>query len=471
MLEATARRRIEGGQQVFEFEELAPESRPAAAGGAAPVTAGAYTVGSRPRLLWDVLNIVYDRIGFDQIDSAAFRQLVVARVIAPESKTATLETLRTLDVTQVVSERTMWRHLGRCVTKNWRDTACQAAYRFAAGDGVLAVVLYDVTTLYFETDEEDEHRKVGFSKERRVDPQILVGLLVDKHGFPLEIHSFTGNSAETNTIIPVLDAFKARHSVEDMLVVADAGMLSFANLQALEQAGYQYIVGSRNSKAPYDLAETFASRGNNFTDGEVFEATTSLKKNVASSQRRAVWQYRLAREHRDRRSHTKQVQRAEDIAAGRKPQRRARFVTGGGPKTVAVDYEAAQAAELYFGLKGYVTSASQQVMSAPEVISAYHSLFEVERSFRMSKTDLRARPIFSYTRDSIEAHLSVVFCALAISRHIQQATGQSIRRFLRTLQPLREAVIDINGQLITVPAALTPEARDILSNLNIDPTT
>jgi hypothetical protein len=162
-----------------------------------------------------------------------------------------------------------------------------------------------------------------------------------------------------------------------MLVVADAGTLSRANLEALEAAGIQYIVGSRTSKAPYDLAERLAT-GNNFTDGQILEATTELKRGSVSSRRRAVWQYRLAREHRDRRNQTQQLQRAKDIAAGRKAQRKARFLTGGDPKSLRVNYEAARKAEQLFGLKGYITSAPMDVLSGAEVIAAYHSLFEVE---------------------------------------------------------------------------------------------
>jgi hypothetical protein len=470
VLEHLGRQKIDAGQQVFELEGLVEPSVPSvqAKKTASVVDSGAYAVGSRPRLLWDVLAGVYACLGFEStIDSQAFKQLVIGRVLAPGSKTATMAHLRSLDVTEVVSNKTMWRHLGRHESAGWREAACRAAYDFAAGDGALSVVLYDVTTLYFETDEEDETRKVGYSKERRVDPQVVVGLLVDKTGFPLDVHCFEGNTAETHTIIPVLDAFRARHGVENMLVVADAGMLSYANLQALEDAGYQYVVGTRTSKAPYDLAETFAARGNYFADGEIIEATTQLKKNVASSQRRAVWQWRHKREQRDRRNQTLQIQRAEDIAAGRKQQRRARFLTGGGPKTLAVDYEAAKRAQYYFGLKGYVTSASDETMTGAEVIAAYHSLFEVEASFRMAKSDLAARPIFHHTRESIEAHLTVVFCALAVSRHIQARTQMSIKKVLNTLHPLREAVLNIRGELIAVPAALTPQAKQILEALDL----
>lgn len=464
-LEQVGREKILGNQQSFDLD-LHTEDTPKAPAKGVDAGGGLVLHGTRPRLLWEVLEQAYDQIGFGAaVGDEVFKQLVLARIIEPTSKLDSIRVLEELNVPDVPSYATVKRRLARCVEHKWQDAVSAAAYRFAADGGVVSMCLYDVTTLYFEADEEDELRKSGFSKERRIDPQILVGLLVDRHGFPLELHFFEGNKAETRTMIPVLDAFRDRHQVTDMLVVADAGMLSWTNIQALEEAGYQYIVGSRNSKAPMDLAKTFATKGNHFADGQVIETTTELKKGTATSQRRAVWQYRLAREHRDRRNHTLQVQRAEDIASGRKAQRKARFLTASQRKTLTVDYEAAKAAEQLFGLKGYVTNTSMKVLSGAEVVTAYHSLFEVEASFRMAKSDLRARPIFHHTRDAIEAHLSIVFCALAVARHLQLATGLSLRRIIKTLQPLREGLVEINGTIATIPAALTPEAKEILRTL------
>ncbi|MDI3329977.1 MAG: IS1634 family transposase [Micrococcus sp.] len=460
-LEQVGREKIQGDQLAFSLDVHtdAPKPRQALDAGG-----GLVLHGTRPRLLWEVLEQAYARIGFTEaVPDEVFKQLVLARVIEPTSKLDSLRVLQELNVDSVPSYATVKRRLQAVIAENWRTKLTEAAYRFAAGTGAVSLCLYDVTTLYFEADEEDELRKSGFSKERRIDPQILVGLLVDRHGFPLAIDSFAGNTAETRTMIPVLDAFRERHHVDDMLVVADAGMLSWANIQALEEAGYQYIVGSRTSKAPMDLAETFARKGNHFADGQILEATTELKRGVVSSRRRAVWQYRLAREHRDRRNHTLQIQRAEDIAAGRKAQRRARFLTTTGAKRPEVDYEAARQAERLFGLKGYVTNASQKVLTGAEVVAAYHSLFEVEASFRMAKSDLKARPIFHHTREAIDAHLTIVFCALAVARHLQAATGLSLRKILNTLKPLREGLVEINGTTTAIPAALTPEAKDILN--------
>jgi hypothetical protein len=166
------------------------------------------------------------------------------------------------------------RTLRRARADGYRDQIAAACFIHARSAGDISLVLYDVTTLYFEADKEDELRKVGYSKERRVDPQIVVGLLVDRCGFPLEIGCFEGNKAETLTIVPIVKAFQARHDIADMVVVADAGMLSATNLRDLDDAGLRFIVGSRVTKAPNDLASHFHWHGDVFTDGQIIDTIT-----------------------------------------------------------------------------------------------------------------------------------------------------------------------------------------------------
>ena len=105
-------------------------------------------------------------------------------------------------------------------------------------------------------------------------------------------------------------------------------------------------------------------------------------------------------------------------------------------------------------------------MPAAEVIAKYHDLWHVEQSFRMSKTDLRARPIFHHTRDAIEAHLTVVFTALAVAREAQNRTGLAIGNLVRQLRPLRSATIAINGARQTFSPEVPTELREILDALN-----
>lgn len=347
--------------------------------------------------------------------------------------------------------------------------------------GDVSLVLYDVTTLYFEAEKEDGLRKVGSSKERRVDPQIVVGLLVDRNGFPLEIGCFEGNKAEKLTIVPIIEAFKSRHCIENMIIVADAGMLSAANLTTLDEAGFKFIVGSRQSKAPIDLESHFHWHGDAFDDGQHVDTLTPKRgANTANDTKlrdepvwdprahpgswRAVWAYSAKRFARDNPTLNAQEARAREVVNGDKTARTPRFVKNAGDGQ-ALDEKALARARRLAGLKGYVTNLPAHVMDTAQVIGAYHDLWQVEASFRMSKTDLAARPMFHRTRDSIEAHLTIVFAALAIARTAQNRTGLSIRRLVRTLRPLRSATIAVNGAQHTFPPQIPADLEPMVSAL------
>jgi hypothetical protein len=168
-------------------------------------------------------------LGFDAVGDEVFRDLVIARIVEPTSKLDSARVLADLGV-KTVSYRTIQRHLDQVGTGRYRDAIAAKCFAYASDCGGLSLLLYDVTTLYFEAESEDDLRKVGFSKERRVDPQIVVGLLVDRTGFPLEIGCFEGNTGETKTIVPIVTGFLERHDLTGtpLVVAADAGMLSGA---------------------------------------------------------------------------------------------------------------------------------------------------------------------------------------------------------------------------------------------------
>jgi len=355
-------------------------------------------------------------------------------------------------------------------------------FEHAATSGDVSLVLYDVTTLYFEAEKEDELRKVGYSKERRVDPQIVVGLLVDRGGFPLEIGCFEGNRAEAATIVPIIKAFHARHGLADMVVVADAGMLSSGNLRQLDEANLRFIVGSRMTKAPIDLASHFRWHGDAFTDGQLIdtitpragqrsENSTSLRAEPAwdpaahPGSWRAVWAYSAKRAARDNKMLTAQENRAKAVIAGEKAARTPRFVKTSN-RAATLDEASLARARRLVGLKGYVTNMPATVMPSGEVISSYHALWHIEQSFRMSKTDLRARPMFNHTREAIEAHLTVVLTALALSREVQARTGLAIRNVVRQLRPLRSATIAINAITQTFAPEIPADKQAILDAIH-----
>ncbi len=189
---------------------------------------GGRILSNHSKVLWGVLTGAYAQLGFDAVQDEAFAAMVLARIVEPTSKADTVRVLGELGV-RCPSLRTLFRSLQRCQERDYRDVVAKACLAHSARTtGQAALIMYDVTTLHFENEDEDSLRKVGMSKEHRVDPQVQVGLLVDPGGFPLEVRLFEGNKAETTTLVPVLTSFQERHGVSDMVVVADAGMLSRA---------------------------------------------------------------------------------------------------------------------------------------------------------------------------------------------------------------------------------------------------
>lgn len=452
-------------QDVADFTVGLPADAPVQTDDSTRVAVGAARVVSTSSLLlWQVLLETYSAVGLDVLGDEAFRGMVLARIVEPTSKADSLRVLADVGA-PCPTTRTLYRALRRCQTRDYRAKIAAVLAQFSSRAGRLgAMVMYDVTTLHFEVADEDDLRKVGMSKEHRVDPQVQVGLLVDPSGFPLEAHLFEGNTAETKTIVPVLEAFQNRHGIADLVVVADAGMLSAGNLNAIEDAGFSFIVGSKITRAPYDLAEHFEAHGDYFSDGQILESSRTMGQGKAARERRVVYQWRFARSKRDNRNINAMVAKAENIAAGKAPFSRVRFlkITG---ETTELNQGTVDRARRLAGLKGYVTNLGKKQMDGAAVITAYHDLWKVEASFRMTKSDLRARPIFHHTKDAIEAHLTVVLAALAVARHLQDLAGISIKKIVQTLRDARSATIEINGQRLTLDPEITQTARDLLERL------
>ncbi len=246
------------------------------------------------------------------------------------------------------------------------------------------------------------------SKERRLEPQITIGLLTDASGFPLMVEAFEGNEAETATMLPVINAFKTAHQLSDVTVVADAGMISEANQIAIAGSGvvvHPRAPGSRD-------CPTWSANGATTTptrtipDGQVLTQpwpATSREKARGIPDRVIYYQYRHDRARRTLRGIDEQVAKAERAVDGKAPVKRNRYIQlTGATKIVNRDLEAKTRA------LGRVEGLHHQPhQSDPQfVIDAYHQLWRIEKSFRMSKHDLQARPIYHHKRESIEAHLT-----------------------------------------------------------------
>ena len=455
-LKAAAAQRLAAGQTELDLgvaERSASEPLP--------------ITSSRAAHLWDALCRAYDVLGFDQAAGAdeVFRQLVLARIIEPTSK---VDSLRVLDETGVAgpSYPTLNRRLPIFAKPSFRQSLSSACAAHAQL-GPASLVLYDVSTLHFETDAGDGFREPGFSKERRLDPQITIGLLTDASGFPLRVEAFEGNKAETATMLPVINAFKAAHQLSDVTVVADAGMISEANQVALQAAGLSFILGA---KIPF-LPDVVREWRDKHPDEQVPDQlvltqpwpATSSEKARGIPERATHYQYRHDRARRTLRGIDEQVAKAQRAVDGHAAVKRNRFIKLTGA-TKSVNRQLESKTRALAGWKGYTTNLVGQ---SPEfVIGAYHQLWRIEKAFRMSKHDLQARPIYHRTRDSIDAHLTIVFAALAVSHWIETQTGWSIKKFVRTARRYRAVTIQAGKHTLTAAEPPPDDLAEALAKIH-----
>ena len=263
-----------------------------------------------------------------------------------------------------------------------------------------------------------------------------------------------------------LQAFAAAHGLPEVTVVADAGMMSEANLKDLEDAGLRFIVGARIPDIPYQVKKWRQSHPDEpIPDRQIFIQPTVMGPKNDQRTRTIIYQYRADRAKRTLKGIDEQIAKAEKAIKGQTAVKRNRYVQlTGARKTINRDLEAKTRA--LAGLKGYVTNLDAPT---PEyVLGAYHQLWQVEKSFRMSKSDLRARPIFHHKRESIEAHLTIVMAALAVARLVEQSTDWSIARFVKTLRPCRTITIQASDQTVTAADPIPDEALQALTRLRAD---
>lgn len=365
-------------------------------------------------------NSVYDQLGFNKLESDLLKHFVLIRILQPASKIKSIELLKKYFGIEY-KKTTVFRKLLRAVSL--KDSAIGIAINYARKHFGFdfSLVFYDVTTLYFETNQHDDFRLNGFSKDNKINqPQILVGLMVNSIGFPVYYDTFKGNTFEGHTIIPAISAIKTKYKIKKLTVVADAGMLSQDNLNALEEAKIDYVVGARIKKLNINqVKEIYRKLG---------------RKNSRSiRQDNIIYQYSIKRARKDKVDNDKQIKKAEYLLSHpTQVHRRSSLLLPTGKSTFNLNQEIIDKYRLLEGIKGYRTNINK--ISNKLLISRYKDLWRVEQSFRIAKSDLQARPIYHRKQDPINYHLLIVFMALCLSRVMEQEKQQSIKKIVEELK-------------------------------------
>ena len=344
-----------------------------------------------------------------------------------------------------------------------------------------AVLFFDCTTLAFETAVEDELRQHGFSKDgKHGDSQVLLALMVTREGLPISYEVFPGATYEGRSLAPVLQDMQRRHQVERTVCVADRGMLSAENLDAMDKMGNEYVVGARLRNLPSALKE------------QVLDLDAFGPLEGSQSRRVGEWEHkgrrlivvfcpkRARKDAHDRRKAVERLlgmlERSDNPKEPLSNHGAKRFIAVEGDARLTVNPEKIAAAERWDGFAGVITNLHDAAVT--EVLSRYQGLWQVEESFRITKHDLRVRPVWHWTPDRIRAHIAISFMAFACVRHL--AYRVAIQKHRMSPEVIRSALVHRqcsilrcrhSGNRYVVPSKPTPAAEQIYATMGLPLTT
>lgn len=386
-----------------------------------------------------VFGAVYDLIGFPK---SLLRDMVIARIAYPKSKAATLRYLET-SFGMKLQKDVLYRFLDTLD----KDKMTQIAFHFVSGRHFkgISVCFYDVTTLYFETTREDDVRQKGFSKDHRMDiPQVLIGLFVDDQGYPFDFNFYAGKTFEGHTFIKAVKSIRHKYHFPELTVVADAGMLSQKNLEYMDGIKINYIVGARIKNLSEDLTQQILSH--QFMHNPIFQTPINAQ--------RLLVDYSPARAKLDAKNRDRAVAKLKQKLFDKKPvvKKSKYLLTEGKSEAVGLDDKQIKFDQQFDGLKGYFTNRDNQSKNA-DIIFQYHQLWRVEKAFRMSKHDLRERPVYHYKKQRIKAHLILCFVSLLVMKETERYLTKihcSLERAIELLGKVGQGVVKVgNVELIT----------------------
>lgn len=404
-----------------------------------------------PELL---LGRIFDDIGFNKIKDELFRKLVLARLCYPGSKLKTTDHLRRYEGYDTDEDK-IYRYLDKLHNTQKRAIQ-QISYEHTLKilDNKINIVFYDVTTLYFEIEQEDKLRKTGYSKDGKHQcPQIVLGLLVSTGGYPLAYEIYKGNKFEGDTMLPVVNLFKRKYKLQDLVIVADAGLLSTKNMNALRENHCQYILGGRIKNESSAIKNQILALQLKNGESQIIQK---------DEQNKLVISYSDGRAKKDEYNRQKGILKLEKLISSKKLTKTQinnkgynKFLKMTGKIDVILDQAKIEEDKKWDGLKGYITNTS---LSKDDIISNYGHLWQIEKAFRIAKTDIKIRPIYHHLPHRIEAHICIAFASYKVYKELERR----LKDLDTALSP--EKAIEIAKTIYCITAQ-KPKSNDVFKKV------
>lgn len=406
-------------------------------------------LGFSYQFAYEFLNQTFVDFNFVKHTPSLFKDLVIAQILEPSSKRQNLLFLeRFFGIKYNLNNLYTYLSVYDSTLKdNLEKETIWIAQKHWGFD--FSFVLYDVTTLYFESFKNDEFKKPGFSKDnKRNQPQIVIGLIVTKQGFPVHYEVFPGNTFEGNTFIPTILDFKNKYTVKNITVVADSAMFANLNFEKLKENGINYIVGARLLNQKKEILNQIEDRL-----AKAHQASIRIDNLIV--------EYSIERYKKDKRGMEKQIEKAKQYENTKTRKITKLKYLKNDQTRYFVDQELIEKNTKMLGLKGYVTNLN---LSNTEIINYYHNLFKVEHAFRIAKSDLEMRPIYHFKENSIKNHILICFVCLSISVYLELKNQKSIKHIVKLLKNVTDAKIfnRKTGKVFHTRSEVSREAKDLL---------
>jgi len=392
-----------------------------------------------------ILGKIFEEIGYHQIPQSLFRHLVLTRLVYPGSKLKTADYLLRYKGIYTNEDR-IYRYMDR-FDLNHKQTAITLTFGHTKQilNNNISVAFYDITTLYFEASDEDDLRRMGFSKDGKAqNPQILLALLVGSDGQPMAYEVFEGDKFEGHTLLPVVQVFKQKYNLPSLIIVADAGLLSADNINELIGLEYLFILGGRLKNETDAVKKQILSHTFNNT------TLVTIQKQQGV---RLIINYSTKRARKDARLRKQGLERLEkNVKSGKLTKEKInnrgynKYLKIKNEIVVEIDYKAFKEDNQWNGLKGYITNSK---LTDTEIIDNYKQLWNIEKAFRISKTDLRVRPIYHRLHHRIKTHICFAFCSYKIYKELERQL--KLKNFPYSVEQVLNALKSIYQALVILP--------------------
>ena len=436
----------------------------------------------------EVYGEMYHQLSFDRLlpysryraSNEALFQMVMARIANPDSKQGSVRRLEQ-DFGVELSLQSVYRmmdQLDEARIKRLKSQVCQATQALLPGS--LSVLFFDCTTLYFESFQEDSLKQNGYSKDCKFNqPQVLLALMVTQEGLPVSYEVFPGATFEGHSLIPLIESMRDQYDLDKVVCVADRGMLNEANLKAIEAAGAYYIVGAK-------LKQLSKAQQAQVLDKSAYTALGQGQKTAREfidQKRRLIVSHCPKRAAKDQHERQKAVERLiKKLGRSQNPKDLLnnygykKFLVVEGKAQLSIDQDKIEQASQWDGLHGVITNLSD--MPQADVLAHYRSLWQVEESFRITKHDLKVRPIYHWTPRRVRAHIAIAFMAFTCVRHLMYR----VKLQYQSLSPavIRNALIHVQHSILehrtthkryVIPSQISPEAKKLYELMGLSAST